>query len=58
MIFIYSFIHSWLCWVFVAVHGLFPVVATGVYSLVAVLKIFVAVTFLVTEHRLLGSWAQ
>ena len=39
-------------------HGLFPVVAVGVYRLAAVLKIFVAVTFLVTEHRLLGSWAQ
>lgn len=58
VIFIHSFIHSWLCRVFVAMHGLFTAVAVGVYSLAAVLKICIAVTFLVTEHRLSGSWAQ
>ena len=30
--FIYLFIYFWLCWVFVSVRGLSPVVASGDYS--------------------------
>ena len=32
IIFIYSFIYFWLCWVFVSVQGLSPVVASGGHS--------------------------
>ena len=31
-LFIYSFIHFWLCWVFVSVHGLSLVAASGGHS--------------------------
>ena len=31
-LFIYLFIYLWLCWVFVSVRGLSPVVASGVHS--------------------------
>ena len=33
ILFIYLFIYFWLHWVFVAVHGLSPVAASGGYSL-------------------------
>ena len=32
LIFIYLFINLWLCWVFISVRGLYPVVASGGYS--------------------------
>ena len=45
-------IYFWLCWVFVAECGPSLVVASGGYSLVAVLGLLTAVSSLVAEHRL------
>lgn len=45
----YLFINFWICWVFVAVHELSPVVTRGGSSLVAVLRPLFAVTSLVAE---------
>ena len=47
----YYFFFFWLCWVFVAVHGLSLVAARGGYS-VAVRGLLIAVASLVAEHRL------
>ena len=41
----------WLHWVFIAVHGLSLVVASGGYS-VAVCRLLITVASLVAEHRL------
>ena len=49
--FIHSFIY-WLCWVFVAAHGLSLVAASGGYSFVAVHGLLLAVASLVVEHGL------
>ena len=43
----------WLCWVFVAVHGLSLVVASRGYSLAAVCGLLIVVASLV-EHGLQG----
>ena len=40
--------YFWLCWIFVAVHGLSLVVARGGYS-VAVRRLLIAVASLVAE---------
>ena len=45
------FIHFRLCWVFLAVHGLSLVKASGGYSSDAVRRLLVAVAFLAAEHR-------
>ena len=44
--------YFWLCWVFIAVHRLSLVVASGGYSLVVAFGPLVAVASLVTEHGL------
>ena len=48
----YLFICVWLCWVFIAVEGLFPVVMSRGHSLVAVLGLLTAGASCVAEHRL------
>ena len=52
------FIYFWLCWVFIAVHGLSLVVESGDYSLVVVCWFLSAVASLVAEHRLYGAGAS
>ena len=42
----------WLYWVFIALGSLSLVVASGNYSLVAVLGLLIAVASLVVQHRL------
>ena len=49
--FIKRFIYLWLLWVVSAAHRSFPVVVSGGYSLVAVLKL-IAVSSLIAEHGL------
>ena len=44
--------------VFVAIHRLSLVAASGGYSLVAVCSVLIAVASLVAEHRLQGMWAS
>ena len=44
--------------VFVAIHRLSLVAASGGYSLVAVCSILIAVASLVVWHRLQGMWAS
>ena len=48
----FLFIYFWLHWVFIAVLGLSLVVASGSYSLVAMLWLLIAVTSLVAEPKL------
>ena len=49
----FSFIYLfWLCWVFLAAHGLSPVAESWGYSLVAVLGLLTVVASLVAEHHL------
>ena len=50
-LFHYLFIY-WLCWVFVAAHGLSLFVESRGYSLAAVLRLLNAVVSLAAEHRL------
>ena len=45
----------WLCWVFVAGHGLSLVVASRGYSLAAGCGLLVVVASLVVEHRPQGA---
>ena len=47
----------WLCWLFVAVHGLSLVAVSGGYS-VAAHGLLIAVASLVVEHRLQGVWTS
>ena len=49
---LFIFIYFWLYWVFIAVHGLSLVVASGVYSLVLVHRLLIAVASLIVEHGL------
>ena len=49
--FIY-FIYLWLCWVFVAMHGLSLVAASRGYSLLRLHGLLLAVASLVAEHGL------
>ena len=44
--------------VFVAIHRLSLVAASGGYSLVVVCRVLIAVASLVPEHRLQGTWAS
>ena len=64
-LFIYFYIYFWLCWVFVSVWGLSPVVASGGHSSSRCAGLFTIAASLVAEHRLqmrrlssCGSWAQ
>ena len=50
--FIYSFIYFWLCWVFIAVRGLFSSCSEPGLLFVAVRGLLTAVGSLVAEHRL------
>ena len=45
-------IYSWLCWVFLAVHGLSLVVESRGYSLIAVHGLRIVVASLIAELRL------
>ena len=49
--FLILFIHFWLRWVFIDVHGLSLVVASGGYSSLRH-RLFIAVASLVAEHGL------
>ena len=49
--FFLGFIYCWLCWVFVALGGLPPVVVNGA-SLHCSVRFLVVATSLVVEHRL------
>ena len=48
----------WLCWVFIAAHGLSLVVERRSRSLALVCRLLVAVASLVAEHRLQVCWLQ
>ena len=52
LFFLILFIYLWLCWVFVAAHGLSPVVENGRLLFVAVCGLLIAVASLVGEHML------
>ena len=52
LIFIYLFIYCWLCWVFVAVRGLFSSCGNRGLLFVAVCGLLLAVASFVLEHRL------
>ena len=54
----YLFIYPWLCWVFVPVHGLSLVVASGGYHLGVVRGRLTAVASLIAEHRLWSTQAS
>ena len=47
-----TFIYFWLHWVFVALHGLSLVAASGCDSLVAVCGLLIVVTSFIAERRL------
>ena len=49
---IYFYIYFWLCWVFVSVRGLSPVVASGGHSSSRCAGLFTIAASLVAEHRL------
>ena len=51
-IFLILFIYLWQCWVFVAAHGLSPVVENGRLLFVAVFRLLIAVASLVGEHMI------
>ena len=46
------YLFIWLCWVFIAVHGLPPVEVSGDYSLVVVCELLIEVASLVVELQL------
>ena len=48
--YIYSFIYSWLCWVFIAVRAFSLIAESRGYSLVAVRGLRVVVASLVADH--------
>ena len=52
-----KFIYFWLHWVFIAAHGLSPVVVSEDYSLDAVLRLLTAVASQ-CRVRVLGTWAS
>ena len=54
----FFFFNFWLCWVFVAVHGLSLVAESRGYSLVAVHRLLIAVTSVAAEHRLYSARAS
>ena len=51
-LFLFYFICFWLCWVFVAAHGLSLAAASRGSSLVAIQGLLIVVAPLVAEHRL------
>ena len=51
LIFFFIFVHFWLCWVFVAVQGLYLVAGSGGYPLAGSTRILTAVASLVAEPR-------
>ena len=54
----YLFGYFGLCWLFIAAHGLFLVVASRGYSLVGMCGLLIAVASLVSEQRLQGPQAS
>ena len=48
--------YFWLHWVFITAHRLSLVTAREGYSLVAVCRLLVAMTSLVSEHSFQGVW--
>ena len=52
------FLFIWLCWVFVAMRGLFLVAVTMGYSPVVVRGLVIVVAFLVGEYMLWGAQAS
>ena len=54
----YLFFKFWLCWVFVAVHWLSLVVASGGYSLVEMQELLIVVASFVEQCTLKGTWAS
>ena len=54
--YLYHFIYFWLRWVFVAVRGLSPLVASGGHFLGSMRRFLIAVASLV-EHRVKGPRA-
>ena len=57
-LFIYLFIYFWLCWVFVAVRGLFSSCGEQGLLFVVVCGLFTAVASLVAEHGLVAHRLQ
>ena len=54
----YLLIYIWLCWIFVAAHGLSLVVGIRGYSLVVVCRLLTAMAFLAVEQGLKGTWSS
>ena len=50
--FIILFVSVWLCWVFVAAHGLSLTAASGGHSPAVVCRLLIAMASLVVEHGL------
>ena len=50
----FLFVYLWLCWVLL-LRGLFSSCGKWGYSLVAMLRLLVAVASLIPEHRLEGA---
>ena len=48
----YSFIYSWLCWVFIAVRAFSLIAVSRGYSLIAVHGLHIVVASLVADHGL------
>ena len=48
--FLYALLYFWLCWVFVAAHGLFLVAASRGHSLVVVRGVLISVASLVKNR--------
>ena len=44
--------YFWLCWVFITACSVFPIVASGDYSLIVVCRLLIAVASLVAQHKL------
>ena len=56
--FVSIYFYFWLHWVFGAVHGLSPVMASRGYSVAAVHGLLIVVASLVVEHGLQGTQAS
>ena len=54
----YFFTHLWVCWIFIAAHGLFPGVASGRNPLALGHRLLLAVASPVAEHRLYDAQAS
>ena len=51
-LFFFKLIYFWLCWVFIAVHGLSLVVVGGGLLFTAVQRLLIVLTSPVAKHRL------